>query len=39
MSKTINMKTTMKFITYSVMVFTLILTSCSVEDGADGLQG
>ena len=33
------MKTTMKFIAYSLMIFTLTLTSCSVEDGEDGLQG
>ncbi len=33
------MKTTMKFLTYVMMAFALVLTSCDGEDGANGLDG
>ncbi|MDH7447265.1 hypothetical protein [Aquimarina sp. 2201CG14-23] len=33
------MKTTMKFLTYCMMAFALVLTSCDGEDGANGLDG
>jgi len=33
------MKTTVKFLTYVMMAFALVLTSCDGEDGANGLDG
>lgn len=33
------MKTTMKFLTYCMIAFTLVLTSCDGEDGMDGAEG
>ena len=33
------MKKAMKFLTFSMMVLALVLTSCSAEDGVDGTNG
>ncbi|MHA7059319.1 hypothetical protein ACWGOQ_0018980 [Aquimarina sp. M1] len=33
------MKTIMKFLTYVMMAFALVLTSCDGEDGMDGAEG
>ena len=33
------MKTTVKFLTYVVMAFALVFTSCDGEDGMDGMDG